>query len=155
MKIYYAVLFLFSLLITGCSSTYTLRHYSSKDNFYKDFNSSVGSKDLNVILLNDSLVQTKDGGILKNDTLFTKTNVFPVNFIKTVQFKTRLKSTLFGILFGEMGTMIAGGNILANNQSKLDLNSFIRYASIVFLSGGIIGAIAGYYIGWDINYQFN
>jgi hypothetical protein len=155
MKKYYSALFLLALILMGCSSTYTIKNFSSKEKFYKDFNSSVGSKDMNITLSNDSLYEISGGGLLKHDTLYTSEYIFPVNIIKTVQYKTTLKSTLFGIFCGELVIGIAGGNILHNNINKLDFASTLMYGSIVVISGGIIGGIAGYFIGWDVTYQFN
>ena len=151
----YCTLFLLSVFILiGCSSTYTLRNYSSKEKFHKDFNTSADNKDLNITLLNDSLVQTTDGGILKHDTLFTSTGAFPVNIIKTVNYKNRLKSSIYGCLSGVFVIGIAGANILHNNISNLDFTS-IQLVFLVPAAGAIIGAMTGYYIGWDVTYQFN
>ena len=154
MKIYYSVIFLLALLLMGCSSTYTIKGYSSKEKFDEDFVSSADTKDLNITLLNDSLVQTTGGVDIKNDTLFTSTGAFPVNIIKTVNYKNRLKSTIFGCLGGELLIGIAGANLLANNISKLDFTS-IQLVFLVPAASAMIGAITGYYIGWDVTYQFN
>lgn len=154
MKIYYGVLFLLALILMGCSSTYTIKGFSSKDKFYRDFNGSADDKDLNITLLNDSLIQTTDGGILKQDTLFTSSGAFPVNIIKTVNYKNRLKSTFYGCLGGVFVIGIAGANLLHNNISNLDFTT-IQLVFLVPVAGAIIGALTGYYMGWDIIYQFN
>jgi hypothetical protein len=151
---YYTLFLLSAFLFIGCSSTYTIKGYSSKEKFHKDFNSSADNKDLNITLTNDSLVQTTDGGIIKHDTLFTSAGDFPVSMIKTVNYKNRLKSTIFGCIGGELLIGIAGANILANNISKLNFTT-IQLVFLVPAVGIVVGVISGYYIGWDVTYQFN
>ena len=149
------ILFIFSLFFTGCSSSYSIKGYSSKDRFYRDFNRSADKKDLNITLLNDSLVQITGGGILKHDTLYTSEYIFPVNIIKTINYTNTLKSSIFGMLIGEVAIVIASAPIFANNINVFNFATLIKYAAIVELSGCFFGGIAGFYIGWDVTYQFN
>jgi hypothetical protein len=155
MKNTYIILFIFSLLLTGCSSTYTIKGYPSKDRYYRDFNRSVGDKDLKIILSNDSLYETTGGGVIKYDTLFTPLNVFPVEIIKTINYTNTLKSEIFGFLIGEIVTGILLAPILVNNISASNFASALSYYSFASLSGCVFGGIAGFYIGWDVTYQFN
>ena len=157
MKNTYIILFIFSLLLLGCSSTYTVKNFSSKDRFYRDFIRSADTKDLNITLLNDSLVQTTGGVIIKHDTLFTSTNVFPVNIIKTVSYKTEGGggSLPLGILSGAVSGIIIA--VLAGNayQSKeMDITPITYYMLFPPL-GAVIGGIVGWFIGWKTIYQFN
>ena len=103
----YSLLFVLVLLLMGCSFTYTIKNFHSKEKFYEDFNNSAKNKDLNITLINDSSFSVIGGRVLKQDTLYTSTNVFPVNIVKTVNYKTRLRSLLIGILSGKMEPIFA------------------------------------------------
>jgi|ERR1035438_4002930 hypothetical protein len=70
MKKYYSALFLLALILMGCSSTYTIKNFSSKEKFYQDFNNSVKERDIKVVLSNDSSFTLMHGAVLENDTLF-------------------------------------------------------------------------------------
>jgi hypothetical protein len=70
MKIFYILISLSSLLLIGCSSTYTVAGFPSRDKFYEDFNNSAGNKSLKIILDNDSTIFADDGARISNDSLF-------------------------------------------------------------------------------------
>ncbi len=69
-SIYYFIVAFFSLIVLGCSSTYTSSDFSSKQKFYDDFNNFAASKSLDVELTNDSSISVSNGFIL-DDTLYT------------------------------------------------------------------------------------
>ncbi|MDR3626567.1 MAG: hypothetical protein P4L45_07025, partial [Ignavibacteriaceae bacterium] len=54
MKIPFMIISLVPLFFIGCSSTYTINDFPTKDKFYGDFNNFAGNKSLNVTLTNDS-----------------------------------------------------------------------------------------------------
>jgi PBP1b-binding outer membrane lipoprotein LpoB len=54
MKNIYGLFFLLALLLMGCSSTYTIKDFPSKERFYEDFNNSVKNKDVSITLMSDS-----------------------------------------------------------------------------------------------------
>lgn len=70
MKNIYYLFLLLALLLTGCSSTYTIKDFTSQDKFYQSFNKSAKDKDIKVVLSNDSSFTVMHGAALKNDTLF-------------------------------------------------------------------------------------
>ena len=74
-SIYYLIVLFSSLVISGCSSTYTINDFSSKEKFYEDFNNSVKYKNINVTLSNDSSFSVPYGAILSDDSLLTITNI--------------------------------------------------------------------------------
>jgi hypothetical protein len=55
----------------GCSSTYTINDFPSKEKFHQSFNNFAKNKDINVILTNDSSFTLRQGAELINDTLFS------------------------------------------------------------------------------------
>lgn len=101
MKTYFTVLLsfitIFVLLLTGCSSTYRLSDFSSKEKFYSDLNKFVVDKDMEITLTGDSSFYSRGIAGIRNDTLFfqadiTKSNLgnnykaIPINKIKTISY---------------------------------------------------------------------
>src|ERR1039457_5796741 len=70
MKYINTLLIVSALILMGCSSTYTIQNFSSKEKFYQDFNNSVKERDIKVVLSNDSSFTLMHGAVLENDTLF-------------------------------------------------------------------------------------
>ena len=71
---FFLIAIISALMLTGCSSIYTVNDFSSKDKFYENFNNSVENKTINITLLNDSSVSINTGVVLVNDTLFSILN---------------------------------------------------------------------------------
>ncbi|MGA7721955.1 MAG: hypothetical protein WCA84_12375 [Ignavibacteriaceae bacterium] len=69
MKIFYLLISLLSLLLIGCSSTYKVTDFPSRDKFYNDFNKSADNKILQVTLNNDSTFTAASGALISNDSL--------------------------------------------------------------------------------------
>lgn len=70
MKLIYLVILILPLLLMGCYSTYTIKDFPSKDEFYKDINNCAKDRTIKVTLKNDSSIISKDGIEIKNDTLY-------------------------------------------------------------------------------------
>jgi hypothetical protein len=220
MNKYYTIFLLLCLFIMGCSSSYTIKDFSTKDKYYEDFNNSVKNKDMNITLINNSSFTLNDGAVLENDTLFSfakleeknirifalsditeirytnndsssasilfkngemlrgknirtnrdsiyftvktstaKNNIAPIHIeidkVKTVTYKTRLGSSLIGILSGAIAgiivAVIAGSTLTDKEGSSVALNYDVLAPPI----GAILGGIAGGLIGWNTIYQFN
>jgi hypothetical protein len=58
------------LFYTGCTSTYTIKDFASKQEFYNKFNSSLQDRNAMAQLVNDSVIASKDGAEVLNDTLY-------------------------------------------------------------------------------------
>ncbi|MHB8581152.1 MAG: hypothetical protein ACYDA4_15020 [Ignavibacteriaceae bacterium] len=58
-------------LLAGCSSTYRLNDFSSKEKFYGDFNNFARNKNVKVTLSNDSSFSLTNGAAIENDTLYS------------------------------------------------------------------------------------
>jgi hypothetical protein len=71
MKIFDLLILLLSLLIIGCSSTYKISNFPSKDKFYEDFNKFAKDKSVKVTLVNDSSFYVENGAQIKNDTIYS------------------------------------------------------------------------------------
>ena len=57
-------------MLIGCSSTYKVSDFPSRDKFYEDFNNSASDKSLKIILNNDSTITVENGAVISNDSLF-------------------------------------------------------------------------------------
>jgi hypothetical protein len=71
MKILYLIFIFISILFLGCSSTYRLSDFSSKDKFYEDFNSFAKDKSVKVTFINDSSFNINNRTEIKNDSLYS------------------------------------------------------------------------------------
>ncbi|MGA7721951.1 MAG: hypothetical protein WCA84_12355 [Ignavibacteriaceae bacterium] len=69
MKIFYLLIPVLPLLLIGCSSTYNVADFPSKDKFYADFNKSASDKSLKIIMNNDSTINAGNGALISNDSL--------------------------------------------------------------------------------------
>ena len=68
------ILFSITILFTGCSTSYSIRDYSSKEKFYNDFNSFAKNKRLVVTMESDSTFIINQGAAIVNDTLCSLNN---------------------------------------------------------------------------------
>jgi len=129
MKVKFLNLYL-SILITifaGCSSTYTLKDFSSEKIFYKDFNNSVKDKSVKVRLVNDSLYSVPNGAVIFNDTLIfiegTKKEKIKVDnsAIKEIRnyYKTDFSHPLHRIIL-KNGKELSGYNIEILPDSSIE-----------------------------------
>jgi hypothetical protein len=157
MKYIYSLLIVLSLLLTGCS-TYTIKDFPSKEKFYQSFNSSVGYKDIDITLTDNSQRTIYGGGTLKQDTLFTLTDVFPIETIKNINYRTKggggsiLVGILSGVIVGGIAALLTNKSIhrLGDNEGPVGFYDFVLIGT-----GVLVGGVIGYFIGWNTTYQFN
>jgi hypothetical protein len=155
---YYSLFLLSVLLLMGCSSTYTINDFSSKDKFYQSFNSSVGYKDIDITLNDKSQRTIYGGGTLKQDTLYTLTDIFPVETIKNIKYRTKGGggSVPIGILSGSLIGGIAAASTVKSLKKVGDWGPDYEVVYLIYMApAAIIGGIIGYFIGWNTIYQFN
>jgi len=69
-NIYFAEVFIL-IFFTGCSSTYKVKNFSTKEKFYEEFNNSFKNREAKVVLTNDSTFIALNGVDIKNDTLYS------------------------------------------------------------------------------------
>ena len=86
--ILYCVFFFF-----GCSSTYRIADFSSKEKFYEDYNSFAKGKNVKITLLSGSSFYSQNTTQIINDTIFyykdsalTKNYVLPTNEIEKIDY---------------------------------------------------------------------
>jgi hypothetical protein len=87
--------FLTLLLSTGCSSVNTIKDFSSRQEFYKNFNRLFHNKCAKAELLNDSVIVAEGGAMILNDTLYAlkrsgslEPRKISVNEIKVINYPT-------------------------------------------------------------------
>jgi hypothetical protein len=162
MKYIYLILIFLCVLFIGCYSNYTVQDFSSKDKFYEDFNKSAKTKDVTVILSNDSSFEVDNGVALKNDTLFTSENILTIDLTEI----ERINYT---------GNDYKSGSLLLKNGDKLNVSKIrIIPDSITFITNNILsegnriapiskvktvsykvrwlGTISGFLIGMPLGY---
>jgi hypothetical protein len=154
----YTIIFISALFLMGCSSTYTIKDFSSKDEFCQSFNTRVGSKDIDITLSDNSSRTIYGGGILKHDTLYTLTEVFPVDLVKSVKYNAKgdKGSVPVGML---CGVIVGGAVALSTYKSVQRLGDnegpYQFYEFVLMGTGVLVGGITGYFLGWNTTYQFN
>jgi hypothetical protein len=155
MKYLYFLFLIFSLLFIGCSSIYTISNYSSKEKYYENINQSIKSRDFEIALTNDSLVTFIDGGVIKNDTLFSLLNVLPMNTVKNISYKTKWRSSTLGIIGGTVIGTITGIVIGKSLSSKDDSGNQAAYYILGPPIGALFGGVIGWAIGWNTIYKIH
>ncbi|MGA7719569.1 MAG: hypothetical protein WCA84_00200, partial [Ignavibacteriaceae bacterium] len=71
MKKFNLLILILSLFVIGCSSTYKVSDFTSRDKFYNDFNKFVRDKSVKVTLVNDSSFYVENVAQIKNDTIYS------------------------------------------------------------------------------------
>ncbi len=69
--IFFFIFILLPLILESCSSIYSVKDFSSKEQLYQDFNNSVKDKSINVKFINGSSLTINNGAVIENDTLYS------------------------------------------------------------------------------------
>ena len=153
----------FALTVLGCSSTYRVSDFSSKDKFYEDYNSSVKDKVVRVTMFNDSSLNAGEGTMIEDDTLIINLSnqsvplKIPLSKVKTIKYKNNLLGAAIGIPIGIPLGFVAGVVIgYWSNPSNKEGESKASYGIVDgLIAGPIIGGIIGALLGYSYIYQFN
>lgn len=135
--------FFFLSIVTGCSNSYTLKDYPSKERFYSNFNKSVKNETLEITYATDSIINSDEGAFIKNDTLHFLDSQVELLKIKSVSYKTRtsttLKTCVTGSLIGAFTGLLIGSTVPSNDHSGKAGFAF----TIMSGAGAILGTIIG------------
>jgi hypothetical protein len=182
MKILFSSSIILIVVLTGCSTKFTVRDFPSKEKFYEDFNTMADNKPVNITLLNDSTFRINDGVVLKNDTLFclrpsetTLSRTIAKSDIKEISYTNNdYKSAIYMLKSGEK--LDVNNIVIASDSMKVDvsnslltnyyLTSIDRVKTVTYidsfkrmpigiLSGGIIGFLIGEVVVNDKNHEPN
>ncbi len=173
-----ALVSVISLISTGCTSIYTERYFSSKQEFYDYINKSVKGRVVNVTLKNDSTFATNENGAqIENDSLLLflsgteKDKVFqspkikyqnyiPLTEVNSVGYKNTTQGIISGALTGILaGVLLTISKVIPANQQEGNppYPEDYNYASVGVISiaaGILVGGILGGIIGYHYNYEF-
>lgn len=165
MKIFCLIIPLCSIYLFGCSSTYKVSDFSSKDKFHEDFNKFANNKTLRVILNSDSSFICDNGAQISNDSL---------TYAVTIQGKMELTSrevkkidydnygNLSGNIMLTSGEEYYAKNIKVLSDSSVQFNAYqnikkqlplanikeVSYKNRWLITG--IGTIVGFFLGYAV-----
>jgi hypothetical protein len=127
MKIFYLIIVLFALFFIGCSTTYKISDFSSKDKFFEDFNNSANNKKLKVILNNDSSFICESGAQISNDSLAFTEKVLPEENILSSGKVKKIEYISYADNSGNI--ILNNGNIIFGESIKVISDSAIQFIS--------------------------
>ncbi|MHB8581161.1 MAG: hypothetical protein ACYDA4_15065 [Ignavibacteriaceae bacterium] len=168
MKIIYLLSSIFLLILTGCSTTYNISQFSSREKFYESFNNFAKTKKVKVTLTNDSSFYVHEGAYILDDSLkfynnsrLESTKISSDN-IKSISNNNRWLGALSGSLIAFVtgaGTGYIAGFILGvitYNSGPPHPNLADQHVGAEIVGGGfaIIGGVIGYLIGDNVIYIF-
>ncbi len=158
MKLFYISSPILFLFLIGCSSTYRITNYSSKEDFYNKFNESAEDRIMTITMINDSSFYLNKARI-NNDILLYSNAQIPISEIKQASYNNHLQGAipglfigpLVGAIFGSTGWIIrptSGGNppyVFDKTEATM----------IGFAIGLGVGAMVGIIVGHDHCFLFN
>ena len=150
----------FSIVYSGCSSTYTLNNFSSYEKFYEDFNKSAYEKPVKIFLINDSSFVASGGAEVVNDTLLSAAQnkkeriILLKNKIKNIQFYyDKSNGTYSAKIVLNSGAVIKEDNVELLPDSSVSYEVY-KYDSLplnkikkVSYKNNLLGACLGFLIG--------
>ncbi|MGB8317856.1 MAG: hypothetical protein WCE54_07010 [Ignavibacteriaceae bacterium] len=125
MRIYYFFVPFIFLLLIGCSSTYKVTKYFSKEDLYKDANSSMKSRDINVVTV-DSSFTAFEGSQIDDDSLHAITQIQEMK--EKIPLRETKEIKYFGKSYEEPSAIIfmKNGTELRRNKVKIMPDSIIQ-----------------------------
>ena len=155
---------LFVLVAAGCSSTYRVSNFSSKEKFYNAFNKFASNKEIVITLNNDSTFIAEGNTRVLNDTLvFSSTNKIthlqrlPVKDIKKISYKNHFTGASIGFLSGTsvgLITGLIGYGIIDKGNTQQDANKAGNFLTYSLAAGFTAGVIWGWISGITTTYIF-
>ncbi|MEJ2617386.1 MAG: hypothetical protein P8Z35_20710 [Ignavibacteriaceae bacterium] len=159
MKLFYFSILIIFLFFIGCSSTYKMTDYRSKEGFIKEFNNSVYErKELKIIFKNDSSIIVSNGALIKHDVLFLNdtglsdyNSKIPMTEIKQVSYNNHLQGAIPGLFVGPVVGAILGSTgwiinfKMGGHEAYFDKSTSSLVGSLIgFSVGAVVGMIVGY-----------
>ncbi len=159
MKSSFLSAFFIFIIFTGCSTTYKITKYYSKERMYKDFNESVLNRNLTIKLHKGNLLKSQGAQIVNDSLLLYPLNenkILLISQIKEVSYKNHPKGLIPGAFSGILAGMVLGAAIelLTTDHPGSSSPTFAEAALLGAVSGFIVGSAIGYNIGFTIKYQF-
>ncbi|NCQ17593.1 MAG: hypothetical protein GW805_04640 [Ignavibacteria bacterium] len=132
-NIYFAGAFIF-IFFTGCSSTYTVTDFGTKEKFYEEFNNNFKDREAKVTLVDDSSFIAQNGVEINHDTLLSFKKLeekihrrFALSDVTDIYFP--------GSTTTSASVALKNGNKLTGDEVKVtkDSISFVESKSIVVI----------------------
>lgn len=152
------------LILTGCSSTYTLKDFSSKEKFYENFNKYMSNKPVKVTFVNDSSFVISKNVKISNDSILLLSsgqnafNNFPLDKVKEIRNIHIHNNRLNGLWMGSSFCFLLSIPIIeavregSNDPTKLPtFPASFGFAGL----GGLIGLGIGSIVDKTYIYKFN
>jgi len=121
------------LLLTACTSSYTIKDFKSKAEFYNSFNNMFSDKPGKAELLNDSVVIFNNGAIIRNDTLYSviksieyENKKISASEIKEMNYLAGYNKAVLALKNGQtikVKNLSAGGDSVAFSEEKTLLSA--------------------------------
>ena len=121
------ILTISGLLFVGCSSIYTVKNFSSKEELYKDFNKSAKTNKIKITLISDSTFITRKGAYISNDSLFF------ISQIKKVKIKIN-PADIKKIKYYENNRLSLSADVLLKNGKELKSDSVTLYSDLLYIT---------------------
>ncbi len=153
------------LILTGCSSTYTLKNFSSKEKFYENFNNYMSNKPVKVTFVEDSSFIISENVKISNDSLislFTGQNAInnlPLEKVREIRNIHIHNNRLNGLWMGSSFCFLLSIPIIeaireGSNDPPSALPTFPASFGFAGL-GGLIGFGIGSLVDKTYIYKFN
>jgi hypothetical protein len=165
MKILYLLVVSFSLTLIGCSSTYKVSDFASRDKFYEDFNNFARSKSVKITLNNDSSFNAERGAYILNDSLMfisivQKEEKIDRNEIKDIKYSGTDITNLTAAILLKNGNSVIVRNINPLSDSSViavvseSNNGYLPVIKIKKIScqNKLLGALLGFVYGIPAGY---
>jgi len=110
-NIYLAGAFIF-ILFTGCSSTFTVTDFGTKEKFYEEFSNNFKDREVKVALVNDSSFIAQNGVEINHDTL--------LSFVNLEEKKNRQFALSDVAVIDFLGSKTTSASVLLKNGNKLN-----------------------------------
>jgi len=148
------------LLAAGCSSTYKITDFSSKEKFYETLSNSAKSNTSDIILFNDSTFTSASEIKIFNDTLsFIDKNIslapfaFPVQNVKEIKVYNHWSGVKYGALSLLVLGTFSGFAIYMTEETNRGGPTSALYVTPI--ASSLIGALIGGIIGHNYIFEFN
>ena len=161
----FSIVFLLLLLfipLAGCSPISSIQNFSSKQKLYDDFNKNAASKNLTIVLDNDSVFAAPYGAKIYNDSLiiFEKGDnadiLLPLNKVKQASYKNRWLGIPPGLLIGTGFGFVTGAVVfLTLDNGGQDSERRAENALYILPASMIGGILWGFLGGYNYVYMFN
>jgi len=154
------ILISISIIASGCSTTYNISNFPTKENFYDALSNTSQSNSSDIILRRDSSITNVNEVKIFNDTLsFINKNVSLVPFTIPVQNVKEIKvyNHWSGVKYGALSLLVlgtfSGFAIYMTEETNRGGPTSALYVTPI--ASSLIGALIGGIIGHNYIFEFN